>query len=40
MMWLRFVPLVFFSAAALSIALFQSVEVTQAFIDMFFHKES
>lgn len=40
MMWLRFVPLVFFSMTALSLVVFQSIEVTQAFIDAFFHKES
>ncbi|WP_268877746.1 hypothetical protein [Priestia abyssalis] len=40
MMWLRFVPLAFFSITALSLAVFQSIEITQAFIDMFFHRES
>ncbi|MBM7584145.1 hypothetical protein JOC86_000682 [Bacillus pakistanensis] len=38
-MWLRFIPIVFFSLTALSLFTFQSIEIFQAFSDLFFHKD-
>ncbi|WP_283249422.1 hypothetical protein [Bacillus sp. FJAT-49736] len=32
-MWVRFIPIVFFSFTALSLVAFQSIEIVHAFID-------
>ncbi|MGE8206408.1 hypothetical protein ACQKP0_18015 [Heyndrickxia sp. NPDC080065] len=38
MMWIRFIPIVFFSATAVSLFAFQSVEIGHAVWDLIFSK--
>ncbi|MGE6259612.1 hypothetical protein ACQKCU_17270 [Heyndrickxia sporothermodurans] len=38
MMWLRFIPIIFFSVTGLSLFAFQSVEIAHAIMDLIFNK--
>ncbi|GIN40446.1 MULTISPECIES: hypothetical protein [Heyndrickxia] len=37
-MWIRFIPIVFFSATAIMLFAFQSVEIVHAVMDLIFSK--
>ncbi|WP_268877621.1 hypothetical protein [Heyndrickxia camelliae] len=39
-MWIRFIPVVFFSMTALSLVAFQSIEIVHAFIDFISSKSN
>jgi len=39
-MWVRFIPIVFFSMTALSLVAFQSIEIVHAFIDFISSKSN
>ncbi|MGV3463773.1 MAG: hypothetical protein ACO1OT_00585 [Heyndrickxia sp.] len=39
-MWIRFIPIIFFSMTALSLVAFQSIEIVHAFFDFISSKSN